>query len=119
MHVYSARGNIASGYRERIRLTLTVSTLLLQADDTAGLSDFGDPSGNALAARLRSARFAVSVSQFGQAQAMLHLPPEAWHKLHIVRCGIDPAVFPPREEVPINDPPQILSVARLSPDFFR
>ncbi len=81
-----------------------------------GLSDFGDPSANALPARLRSARFSVCVSDFGRAQAMLHLSPARWDRLRVVRCGIDPSAFPVREAPPGNEVPRILSVARLAPE---
>ena len=42
------------------------------------------------------------------------VPHEIWARFHIVRCGIDPAVFAPRPD-PGNEIPEILCVGRLVP----
>jgi glycosyltransferase involved in cell wall biosynthesis len=61
-----------------------------------GASDFEFSAGPLLAAKLHESAFAVCVSKFGRAQAMRLLPPEAWRKLLIVRCGVELARMPPR-----------------------
>jgi glycosyltransferase involved in cell wall biosynthesis len=60
------------------------------------------------------ALFVRCISFFCQSQVMTVLPPEQWSKLHIVHCGIDPAVYKVRPD-PRNDSPMILSVGRLVP----
>jgi hypothetical protein len=44
--------------------------------------------------KVARAAFGVSVSWYGRAQAMLVSPPEAWPRLHVVRCGIDADQYP-------------------------
>lgn len=46
-----------------------------------------------LAEKLRSARLAVAISDFGRSQLMTLVPEERWADLHVVRCGIEPDVF--------------------------
>ncbi len=84
-----------------------------------GLADFGNPNSVCLSDRIRRATFVICVSDFGRAQAMLHVPPEMWAKIHVVRCGLDTERF-----VPHSEPRQqagrehfrLLSVGRLAPE---
>src|SRR5512134_558610 len=43
--------------------------------------------------KVEGARFVRCVSSFCRAQVMAWSSPDAWPRLHIVRCGIDPARF--------------------------
>lgn len=57
----------------------------------------------------------VCISDFGRSQCMLFTPPEHWHKLHVIRCGLDGAFLdgpvPPHPEAP-----RLVSIGRLSPE---
>lgn len=79
-----------------------------------GPVEFYDVSVNRLGEKLRRSSFALSISDFGRSQLMALVDDEHWHKLHVVRCGLDPAAFKrnthagrPREE------PRIICVGRL------
>lgn len=80
-----------------------------------GISEFDYPAGLLLADKITRARFAACVSRFGIAQAMRLLPPDRWHRLHLVRCGIDLAGLPANRPAPgIGD--HLVCVGRLSPE---
>jgi colanic acid/amylovoran biosynthesis glycosyltransferase len=57
-----------------------------------GSSEFDYPAGLLLPEKLEAARFVACVTHFGRAQAMRMVDPKHWHKLHIVRAGIDPPI---------------------------
>jgi len=63
--------------------------------------------------KVARAAFGVSVSWYGRAQAMLVSPPEAWARLHVVRCGIDADQFAPTHHS--GQRSQVLFVGRLDP----
>lgn len=83
-----------------------------------GISEFDYPAGNLLAEKLARADFAACVSYFGMAQAMRLTRPALWHKLRVVRCGLDPADLPTagRERGGSGDRPRVICVGRLSPE---
>ena len=43
--------------------------------------------------KLSHAAFAVCVSSFGRAQLMRWTPPDLWHKITVVHCGVDSSFF--------------------------
>ncbi|MDC0736827.1 glycosyltransferase family 4 protein [Cognatishimia sp. SS12] len=51
---------------------------------------FFAPDRWALGEKVARARFVACISHFCRSQAMSFSPPEAWEKLHIVHCGVDP-----------------------------
>ena len=63
--------------------------------------------------KVARAAFGVSVSWYGRAQAMLVSPPEAWPRLHVVRCGIDADQYPPTHHS--GQRSQVLFVGRIDP----
>jgi glycosyltransferase involved in cell wall biosynthesis len=67
-----------------------------------------------LAEKVHRAEFVRCISHFCRSQVMRITPPRHWEKLHIVRCGVDPAVYAPRPET-TRPVPEILCVGRLVP----
>ncbi len=67
-----------------------------------------------LAEKIRQAAFVRCISHYCRSQIMRISEPQAWHKLHIIRCGVDPDLYTPRPE-PGNSLPNILCVGRLVP----
>ncbi len=43
--------------------------------------------------KLKRALFVSNISHFCRSQAMIFCPPEKWDRLHIIHCGVDPALF--------------------------
>jgi glycosyltransferase involved in cell wall biosynthesis len=83
-----------------------------------GPVEFYDVSQSRLAEKLKRARFAICISDFARSQAMAFLDQREWSKLHVVHCGVDPAVFRPAEESPERPQPgglRVLNVGRLIP----
>lgn len=60
------------------------------------------------------ASFVACISAFARSQAMLVSDPAHWPKLHIVHCGIDPALYAPAARTR-PDPDRLLFVGRLAP----
>ena len=80
-----------------------------------GISEFDYPAGLTLPAKIAAAEFVACVSWFGKAQAMRMVPTDQWHKLTVVRCGLD------LTQLPVPTPhdsgrPTIICVGRLSPE---
>ena len=46
-----------------------------------------------LGEKLKRALFTVCISHFARSQGMLYAPLEAWSKMHIIHCGVDPSHF--------------------------
>jgi glycosyltransferase involved in cell wall biosynthesis len=61
-----------------------------------GPNEFFDARSWRLDEKLRRARFAACISHFARSQAMLFAPPEDWHRLHVVHCGVEPGLFAPK-----------------------
>jgi glycosyltransferase involved in cell wall biosynthesis len=80
-----------------------------------GASDFGQAPGP-LAQKVAVARFVVCVSQFGRAQVLRMLAPEAWGKVIVSRCGVEPARFAPTPPGGARSPVRVLCVGRLVPE---
>ncbi len=82
-----------------------------------GPSEFYDVLNQAVAVKVRSADFAVAISDFGRSQLMGLVEEEHWSKLHVVHCGVHPAAYPPRPtSAPAEVTPlRLVSVGRLAP----
>jgi glycosyltransferase involved in cell wall biosynthesis len=79
-----------------------------------GPVEFYDVSQSRLAEKLRRARFVVCISDFARSQAMAFLDSDAWDKLTVVHCGIDPSEFYRPEHAPAaSGVPHVLTVGRL------
>jgi colanic acid/amylovoran biosynthesis glycosyltransferase len=83
-----------------------------------GLGDFDGPTTPLLREKVAAARFVACATHYGRAQAMRLSQPELWTKLHVVRCGIEPALLPAIHRQPRHPGRSlvILSVGRLSPE---
>jgi colanic acid/amylovoran biosynthesis glycosyltransferase len=83
-----------------------------------GLGDFDGPTTPLLGRKVAASRFVISVTDFGRGQTMRLSDPGDWHKLHVVRCGVEADALPqpaPRWPAP-GERIQVLSVGRLSPE---
>lgn len=77
-----------------------------------GPEEFDAPLALSLPAKLDRAAFAVAVSGYGRSQLCRWAPPEAWPRLHVVHCGIEPAAFPPAAPMPSGGP-HLVAIGRL------
>ena len=66
--------------------------------------------------KVAAASFVACISDYTRSQLMRIAHPDHWHKLHVVRCGIDTTAFPERPAQPVSAKPRVLMVARLSPE---
>lgn len=79
-----------------------------------GPHDFMEARHWALAEKIRAASLTVVISDFGKSQCMLFASPREWHKLAVVRCGLDePAHLVPQASV---NGSRLVCVGRLSPE---
>lgn len=96
------------------------STVAMLAAEMAGIpwsftlhgpDDLAEPAYWRLDEKIARAAFVACISDFARAQAMLHAPREAWGRLHVVHCGVDPARYGPAREVGVG---RLLFVGRLA-----
>lgn len=78
-----------------------------------GPVEFYDVSSNRLATKLDRARLVVAISDFGRSQLLTLMDEAEWSKVHVVRCGVEPAVFEVAPARPATGPLRILCVGRL------
>lgn len=81
-----------------------------------GWHEFVNEREASLRQKVHAASFVVCISDYTRSQLMRIAHPDDWHKLRVVRCGIDTAAFAQRPHRPIGKPPRVLMVARLSPE---
>jgi len=85
-----------------------------------GPDEFYEASQHALTQKIAAADFIVCISSFARSQLMQLSPYVHWDKFAVVRLGVDPQLFVPRQPRPTSDPPgsdpfEILCVGRLTP----
>jgi len=64
-----------------------------------GPEEFDALEGLSLPDKIERAKFVVAISSFGKAQLCRCCPPKSWHKIQIVRCGVDESFLHPTEPV--------------------
>ena len=77
-----------------------------------GPAEFFEPKYWRIDEKIRRALFVACISHFCRSQAMVFAPQEKWDRLHIVHCGVDPALFQPRRHSGRGS--QLLFVGRLA-----
>lgn len=78
-----------------------------------GPDEFDRPQELGLRGKIADARLAVAISSFGRSQLMRWSDPDHWHKLAVVRCGVD-AGFLDAAPRPAPSAPRFAAVARLN-----
>jgi glycosyltransferase involved in cell wall biosynthesis len=79
-----------------------------------GSVEFYDVNRYAIAQKLNHATFAVAISDFGRSQLMSLSAPDRWQHIHVVRCGVDLALYkPPTARSGSQHRTVILCVGRL------
>jgi glycosyltransferase involved in cell wall biosynthesis len=58
-----------------------------------GPLEFDDVRLHAIPDKVRRARFVACISDYCRAQLMRQVEPEYWERLHVVRCGVEPARY--------------------------
>ncbi|QFY63695.1 glycosyltransferase family 4 protein (plasmid) [Rhizobium grahamii] len=77
-----------------------------------GPEEFDRPRTIGLGLKARSASFVIGVSSFGRSQLMRWTGTDDWHKLHVVRCGLDER-YRQEPTVPVPEERRLVCVARL------
>lgn len=80
---------------------------------THGPEEFDAPMALSLGEKISRARFAVAISSFGRSQLSRWVPPDAWPRLHVVHCGIEPDKFPAPPDMPQGGP-HLVAIGRLA-----
>lgn len=79
-----------------------------------GPEEFDKPVAIGLAEKIRRARFVVAVSSFGRSQLFRWVGHEQWHKIKVVRCGIEPAFHQHLQgDIPVPVNSRLVCVGRL------
>lgn len=77
-----------------------------------GPEEFDRPEALGLPEKIARARFVVAISDYGRSQLLRWSAADQWHKVHIVRCGVDDA-FLRGAGVSVGDSRRLVCVARL------
>jgi colanic acid/amylovoran biosynthesis glycosyltransferase len=78
-----------------------------------GPEEFDAPRALALSEKIRRAAFTVAISSFGRSQLYRWAALPDWPRLHVVHCGIVPALFPEPGAV-ASGGPHLVAIGRLS-----
>lgn len=68
-----------------------------------------------LGRKIAESALTVCISSFARSQCMLAAPTEHWHKLHVVRCGLD-GLSLEAPSSPLPEQPRLVCVGRLCPE---
>ncbi len=79
-----------------------------------GFHDFADPAETRLDLKAQAADAVVCVSDFTRGQLFLNSDPVVWSRAHVIRCGIDLAVWQFAAPQRSSDAPTIVALGRLS-----
>jgi glycosyltransferase involved in cell wall biosynthesis len=77
-----------------------------------GADEADKPEFLGLGEKIRRSAFVVAVSSFGRSQIMRWAGQDHWHKVKVVRCGLEPA-FHDVAPVAMPDRPRLICVGRL------
>lgn len=80
-----------------------------------GPDEFYDAERHLLGAKVAAADFVCCISDFARSQLMKQSSWVHWHKLVVVRLGVDPVLFAPRPPPRDNETFEVLCVGRLTP----
>lgn len=78
-----------------------------------GPEEFDAPRAYALTEKIRNAAFTVAISSFGRSQLCRWADPADWPRLHVVHCGIEPALFTQPDAAPTGGP-HLVAIGRLA-----
>lgn len=78
-----------------------------------GPEEFDAVHSLSLAAKMERAAFTVAVSSYGRSQLCRWLPHDAWDRVKVVHCGIDPEAFPEPGPMPAEGL-RMVNIGRLS-----
>jgi glycosyltransferase involved in cell wall biosynthesis len=77
-----------------------------------GPAEFFEPKFWRIDEKVRRALFVNCISYFCRSQVMVFAPPPTWERLHIIHCGVDPAMYQPRTHQ--NPARRLLFAGRLA-----
>jgi colanic acid/amylovoran biosynthesis glycosyltransferase len=81
-----------------------------------GPSEFANVRRARIPEKVADARFVQAISDFGRSQVLSNVPERYWHKVHVVRCGVDLDEYQPREPPATAEHLRLLCVGRLVPE---
>ena len=79
-----------------------------------GPDEFDAPVALDLRGKIADSAFSVAISSYGRSQLMRWSRFADWHKIEVVRCGVDESFLAERHHSGPSDMPQLCAVARLS-----
>ena len=77
-----------------------------------GAPIFFEPQRWKIDVKCQRALFVLCISHFCRSQAMIWAPQKVWQRLHIIHCGVDPAIYQKREHSETGK--RLLFVGRLA-----
>src|SRR5690606_2401395 len=78
-----------------------------------GPEEFDTPEALSLGLKIHRSAFAVGVSQFGRSQLYRWAGFDAWDKVRVVQCGIEPRMYPGVVPFPMQPPLRVVTIGRF------
>jgi colanic acid/amylovoran biosynthesis glycosyltransferase len=78
-----------------------------------GPEEFDKPEFIHLAEKIHHCKFVVAISSYGRSQLFRWIPASEWHKVNIVRCGLDAAFLAQKATKIPNTSRQLVCIGRL------
>ena len=79
-----------------------------------GPDEFDAPVALDLRGKIADCAFCVAISSYGRSQLMRWSAFADWHKIELVRCGVDESFLNERDHPRLPDMPHLCAIARLS-----
>jgi colanic acid/amylovoran biosynthesis glycosyltransferase len=90
VHVHAHFANVAADVARRTTdMRRAVGEQATWSLTMHGPTEFADTGAHALADKLRSADAIACISSYCRSQVLSLVPREHWHRVHLVRCGLD------------------------------
>ena len=80
-----------------------------------GPDEFDAPVALALDKKTAASKFVAAISSFGRSQLMRWSAPADWHKIKVIRCGLDAAYLQAEATAAPDGSTEFVCVARLAP----
>lgn len=81
-----------------------------------GPGEWDRPERLALDIKVARASFVIAISDYTRGQLLRWCAPADWEKIHVIRCGVNPAVFGADAQTGVPDVAQFVTVGRLAPE---
>ncbi len=108
--------HIHTHFASTVALLVRVMFPVQMSSTIHGPDEFNDPVGFLLREKIESAEFVVAISYYGRSQLMRFVEYDHWHKLKVIRLGVNTSEYSPTPRLDSSQRPlEVICVGRLAP----